>query len=37
MPKKYIVRLSDAERQTLGKVVAKFKGSSQKVWRAQVS
>ncbi len=36
MPKKYIVRLSDAERQTLGKVVAKFKGSSQKVRRAQV-
>ena len=36
MPKKYSVRLSDAERQTLGKVVAKFKGSSQKVRRAQV-
>ena len=36
MPKKYIVRLTDAERQTLGKVVAKFKGSSQKVRRAQV-
>ena len=36
MPKKYIVCLSDAERQTLGKVVAKFKGSSQKVRRAQV-
>jgi hypothetical protein len=36
MPKKYIVRLSDTERQTLGKVVAKFKGSSQKVRRAQV-
>lgn len=36
MPKKYIVRLSDSERQTLGEVIAKFKGSSQKVRRAQV-
>ena len=36
MPKKYIVRLMDGERQTLGEVVAKFKGSSQKVKRAQV-
>src|SRR3981081_3959174 len=36
MPKKYIVRLTDGERQTLGAVVAKFKGSSQKVRRAQV-
>ena len=36
MPKKYIVCLSNAEHQTLGKVVAKFKGSSQKVRRAQV-
>jgi transposase len=36
MPKKYIVRLTDAERQTLGEVVAKLKGSSQKVRRAQV-
>src|ERR1035438_8417565 len=36
MPKKYIVRLTDGERQTLGEVVAKFKGSSQKVRRAQV-
>lgn len=36
MLKKYIVRLTDAERQTLSQVVAKFKGSSQKVRRAQV-
>ena len=36
MPKKYVVRLTDGERQTLGDVVAKFKGSSQKVRRAQV-
>lgn len=36
MPKKYIVRLTDAERQTLGQIVAKFKGSSQKVRRAQI-
>lgn len=36
MPKKYVVRLTDAERQTLTQVVAKFKGSSQKVRRAQV-
>ena len=36
MPKKYVVRLTDAERQTLGEVVAKLKGSSQKVRRAQV-
>lgn len=36
MPKKYIVRLTDAERQTVSLVVAKFKGSSQKVRRAQV-
>jgi transposase len=36
MPKKYIVRLTDGERQTLGAIVAKFKGSSQKVRRAQV-
>jgi hypothetical protein len=36
MLKKYIVRLTDEERQTLGRVVAKFKGSSQKVRRAQV-
>lgn len=36
MPKKYIVRLTDGERQTVGQIVAKFKGSSQKVRRAQV-
>ena len=36
MPKKYIVRLTDAERQTLSQIVGKFKGSSQKVRRAQV-
>jgi Homeodomain-like domain len=34
--KKYVVRLTDAERQTLQQVVAKFKGTSQKVRRAQV-
>jgi len=36
MLKKYIVRLTDEERQALTQVVAKFKGSSQKVRRAQV-
>jgi hypothetical protein len=36
MVKKYIVRLTDEERQTLQQIVAKFKGSSQKVRRAQV-
>jgi len=36
MLKKYIVRLTDEERQTLQQVVAKFRGSSQKVRRAQV-
>jgi hypothetical protein len=36
MPKKYIVRLTDEERETLKQVVGKFKGSSQKVRRAQV-
>src|SRR5271169_2357709 len=36
MLKKYIVRLTDAERETLGQVVGKFKGSSQRVRRAQV-
>ena len=34
--KKYIVRLTDAERDTLTQVATKFKGSSQKVRRAQV-
>jgi hypothetical protein len=36
MQKKYIVRLSAAERRVLEEVVRKFKGSSQKVRRAQV-
>lgn len=36
MQKKFIVRLSDAERQQLVQIVGKFKGSSQKVRRAQI-
>jgi Homeodomain-like domain len=36
MIKKYIVRLTDAERESLKEVVGKFKGTSQKVRRAQV-
>jgi Homeodomain-like domain len=36
MQKKYIVRLTEAERQTLHDVVKRFKGSSQKVRRAQI-
>jgi hypothetical protein len=36
MPKKYIVRLTDEERQTLRAVVAKLNGTSQKVRRAQI-
>jgi biotin operon repressor len=36
MQKKYIVRLSKAERSTLEEVVKKLKGSSQKVRRAQI-
>ncbi|MGD1943155.1 MAG: helix-turn-helix domain-containing protein [Leptolyngbyaceae cyanobacterium] len=36
MPKKYIVRLSECERETLQNVVKKLKGSSQKVRRAQI-
>lgn len=36
MQKKYIVRLTDQERHTLSTVVKKFKGSSQKVRRAQI-
>jgi hypothetical protein len=36
MLKKYIVRLTEEERETLKQVVEKFKGSSQKVRRAQV-
>jgi hypothetical protein len=34
--KKYVVRLTSSERQTLQQVVGKFKGTSQKVRRAQV-
>jgi transposase len=34
--KKYVVRLTDAERETLQQVIRTFKGSSQKVRRAQV-
>ena len=34
--KKYVVRLTDAERGTLRQIVGKFNGSSQKVRRAQV-
>ena len=36
MLKKHIVRLTDAERVLLGQVVAKLKGTSQRVRRAQV-
>lgn len=36
MQKKYVVRLTAAERSTLTEVVKKLKGSSQKVRRAQV-
>ena len=36
MLKKYIVRLTEEERETLRQVAEKFKGSSQKVRRAQV-
>lgn len=36
MLKKYIVRLTDEERETLQQVVNKLRGSSQKVRRAQV-
>ena len=36
MQKKYVVRLSDEERDTLKEVVNKFKGTSQKVRRAQI-
>jgi hypothetical protein len=34
--KKYVVRLTDAERQVLQQVVSKCKGNSEKVRRAQV-
>ena len=36
MQKKYIVRLTDEERETLRDVIKRLKGSSQKVRRAQV-
>jgi hypothetical protein len=36
MNKKYIVRLSDAERRECNKVVGELKGSSQKARRAQI-
>lgn len=36
MQKKYIVRLTDSEREALREVVKKLKGSSQKVRRAQI-
>ena len=36
MKKKYIVRLSDAERETLRSVIKKLKGSSQKARRARM-
>ena len=36
MEKKYIVRLSTTERNTLKEVIKKLKGSSQKVQRAQI-
>jgi len=36
MRKKYVVRLSEEERQQLTGIVKKFKGTSQKVRRAQI-
>ena len=36
MEKKYIVRLSDVERETCNEVIRKLKGTSQKVRRAQI-
>ena len=36
MQKKYIVRLTNEERERLRSVIKKLKGSSQKVRRAQV-
>jgi transposase len=36
MQKKYIVRLTEAERRELREVIQKLKGSSQKVRRAQI-
>ena len=36
MQKKYLVRLTDAERQELAEIVRKLKGTGQKVRRAQI-
>jgi len=36
MRKVYVVRLTDAERQQLAQIVRKFKGTGQKVRRAQI-
>jgi hypothetical protein len=36
MHKKFIVRLTEAEREQLAEIVRKFKGTSQKVRRAQI-
>lgn len=36
MNKKYVVRLTDEERNELAAVIKKLKGTSQKVWRAQI-
>ena len=36
MQKKYLVRLTDKERQKLLKVIDKLKGTGQKVRRAQI-
>ena len=36
MQKKYIVRLSKKERETLGEICKRLKGSSQRVRRAQI-
>jgi len=36
MRKKYVVRLSDEEREQLAEIVRKFRGTSQKVRRAQI-
>jgi len=36
MNKKYVVRLTDQERDELAAVIKKFKGASQKVRRAQI-
>ena len=36
MNKKYIVRLTDQERDELAAVIKKFKGTSQKVRRSQI-